>query len=803
MLADLRFALRALRRAPGFVLAAVLCLGLGLGANTTVYSLVNAMVFRPLPYGDSERLIAITHENAAQGQRHVDVSLPAALDVAERSRTLDGVAAIDTRLVNLTGIDRPEALAAATVSGRYFDVMRVRPLVGRVLRAEESEGGAARVVVLGEQLWRERFGGDASVVGRAIALDGAPYTIVGVVPDAAGLSGDRERLWIPLAHDRDAAQRGWHSYDAVARLKPGVTVQAAREELRAIGARLATEFPDSDRGWTLDALPLREHLVPGDVAAVFAVMLGAVGFVLLIAAANVANLLLARTTGRARELAVRAALGAGRGRVLRLVLLESVLVALAGGALGVLIAQGGVRALRDAVPVAYPAWLVFDVDWRVLSYALAMSTLTGLLFGLVPALRATRRAVAPTLRASGRGSSAGAGARRLRDGLVVAELALSLVLLAGAGLMVKSMLRLQTVDPGFQPAGVLAARVRLGGARYDAVPARTALLDRATERLRALPGVVGVSAVSAAPLSGSSSSSSFAVQGRDVPEGQEPVAETRAVRAGYFAALRMPLLAGRDFTEIEAGDTTARVVVVNETMARRWWPGQDPIGRRLSIGGSGPDAPWLTVVGVTRDVRQRRLGQAAEEQLYLPFAAEARREMTLLVRTAGDPAALAPALRREIGALDPALPFVDLDTMTAVVHRSLWLQRLYGVLFGAFAGAAVLLAVVGVYGVIAYAVAQRVRELGVRMALGARPRDVAALMLRDGARLAGVGLAIGLALALGVTRVLGAALQGVSPHDPAVFLGVTTVLGAAALAASWIPARRAARVDPAQSLRAE
>ncbi len=803
MLADLRFALRALRRAPGFVLAAVLCLGLGLGANTTVYSLVNALVFRPLPYGDSERLLAITHENPAQGQSRSDISLPAVLDVAERSRTLAAVAATDTRLVNLTGVDRPEALPAATVSGRYFEVLQVRPLVGRAFRAEESEGGGARVVVLGEQLWRERFGADPSVVGRAIALDGAPHTVVGVVPDAAGLSGDRERLFIPLAHDRDPSQRGWHSYDAVARLKPGVTVDAARAELQAIGARLATEFPDTDRGWGIDAVPLREHLVPGDVATVFAVMLGAVGFVLLIAAANVANLLLARTTGRARELAVRAALGAGRVRVLRLVLLESVIVALLGGALGVLIAEGGVRAMRGAVPVAYPAWLVFDVDWRVMTYALAMSTVTGLLFGLVPALRATRRAVAPTLRAAGRGSSAGAGARRLRDGLVVAELALSLVLLAGAGLMVKSMLRLQTVDPGFRPEGVLAARLRMGGERYDATSARLALLTRAVERLAALPGVQAASATSSAPLSGSNSSSSFVVDGHDVPEGQTPNAETRAVLPGYFGTMGLPLLAGRDFTAAEAADSVARVVVVNETMAKRWWPGQDPIGRRVSIGGGGDDAPWMTVVGVTRDVRQRRLGRAAEEQLYLPFGAQARREMTLVVHTSGDAGALAPALRREVGALDAGLPFVNLDTMTAMVHQSLWLQRLYGVLFGAFAGAAVLLAVVGVYGVIAYAVAQRVRELGVRVALGARPRDVAGLMLRDGARLAGIGLGVGLVLALGMTRALGSALQGVSPSDPAVFGGVTALLGAAALAASWLPARRAARVDPIEALRAE
>jgi putative ABC transport system permease protein len=803
MLADLRFALRALGRAPGFVLAAVLCLGLGLGANTTVYSLVNSLILRPLPYGESERLLAVVHEHAAQGVVRGDITLAAVLDVAERSRTLDGLAATDTRLVNLTGVDRPEALAAASVSGNYFDLLRVRPLVGRVLRAEESRPGAAPVVVLGEQLWRERFAGDPSAVGRAIALDGKPYTIVGVVPDAAGMSGDRERLFVPLVHERDPAQRGWHSYDAIARLKPGVTLEAARAELRSIGARLATEFPESDRGWTIDALSLRESLVPGEVATVFAVMLGAVGFVLLIAAANVANLLLARTAGRARELAVRAALGAGRARVLRLVLLESVIVALGGGLLGVAVAFVGVRALRDSIPVNYPAWLSFEVDWRVLAYAFALSVGTGLLFGLAPALRATRRALAPTLREQGRASSGGAGARRLRDGLVVTELALSLVLLVGAALMTKSMLRLQAIDPGFRAAGVLAARVRMGGERYAATTARSALLGSAVDRLGALPGVVAVSATSAAPLSGSSSGSTFVVEGREVPVGEAPSAETRAVLPGYFRALELPLVAGRDFTAAEAADTATRAVIVNETMARRWWPGADAIGRRVSITGSGADAAWMTVVGVTRDVRQRRLGRAAEEQLYLPFAAMTRRDMTLMVRTAGDPETLAPAVRDALAALDATLPVADLRTMPAMVHASLWQQRLYGTLFGTFAAVAVLLAVVGVYGVIAYAVAQRVRELGVRIALGARPRDVAALMLRDGARLATLGLGVGIVLALGITHVLGSTLQGVSPRDPAVLVGVAAVLGAAALVACWIPARRAARVDPLVAMRAD
>jgi predicted permease len=799
MLADLRFAARALARSPGFVLAAVLCLGLGLGANATVFSMVNALVVRPLPYGESERLVAVVHGNAAQGVARGDLSLGAALDVAERSRTLAGVAAVDTRLVTLTGVDRPEALWAATVSGAYFDVLRVRPLAGRVLRAEESRPGAAPVVVLGERLWRERFGADPGVVGRAVALDGAPHTVVGVVPDAAGMSGDRERLFVPLTHERDPARRGRQAYAVVARLAPGATVGAARAELRAIGARLAAEHPDTDRGWTVDALPLREHLVPGDVAAVFAVMLGAVGFVLLIAAANVANLLLARTAGRARELAVRSALGATRLRVLRLVVLEGVLVALAGGVLAVGVAAASMRALRDAVPVAYPAWLAFEVDWRVLAYALALAACTGVLFALVPAVRAVRRAAAPALRDGGRGASA--GGRRLRDGLVVAELALSLVLLAGAGLMAKSMQRLQSTDPGFQPAGVLAARLRLGGPAYDAPAARAALLDRAAERLRVLPGVAAVSATSAAPLGGTNQTSRFAVEGREVARDEQPSAETRAVRAGYFAALRVPLVRGRDFTDAEARDTAARVVVVNETMAARWWPGRDPLGMRVSFGGGGADAPWRTVVGVARDVRQRGLGRAAEEQVYLPYASFGGRDVTLLVRAGDDPGALAPAVRRELAALDAGLPVPEAETMRAVVHRSLWLQRLYGALFGAFAGAAVLLAVVGVYGVIAYALAQRVRELGVRLALGARPRDVAALLLRDGARLAALGLGAGLPLALLVTGALRAALHGVSPRDPAVLVGVTALLGAATLLASWVPARRAARVDPIVALR--
>ncbi|MDF1506096.1 ABC transporter permease, partial [Roseisolibacter sp. H3M3-2] len=421
-----------------------------------------------------------------------------------------------------------------------------------------------------------------------------------------------------------------------------------------------------------------------------------------------------------------------------------------------------------------------------------------------------RRSAAPTLREGGRGASAGAGGRRLRDGLFVAEVALSLVLLAGAGLMTRSMLALQATDPGFRPDGVLAVRLRMGGAAYDAPAARTALLERAADALRALPGAVSASAVNAAPLSGDNMSSAFAVEGRDAAESEARRAETRAVLPGYFGAVRLPLVRGRDFTAAEARDTAARVAIVNEAMAARWWPGEDPVGRRVSFGGGGPDAPWRTVVGVARDVRQQGLGRTPGEQAYLPFASFARREMTLLVRTgcppqAGgcDPAALAPAARRAVAALDAGLPLVEVETLTAVAHRSLWLQRLYGALFGAFAGAAVLLATVGVYGVVAYAVAQRVRELGVRLAIDARRRVAAGLLLRDGVRLAALGLGAGLPLTLAATGALRSTLHGVSPRDPLVLVGTVLVLGAATVLASWLPARRAARVDPVRALRAD
>lgn len=806
MLADLLHALRALRRAPGYVAAAVLCLGLGLGVNTTVYSLMHALVFRPLPYRDPGALVAVAHGHAGMGLSQNEITLGAVLDVRERSRTVAGVAAYHARRVNVAGGDRPEALDAAVVSAGFHDLLGVRPVAGRTFRPDDSRPGAPRVLLLGETLWRTRWGARADAVGARVVLDGEPATIVGVAPDHVGLTGDREALWLPLVERREGeSARGDHFLRAVARLRPGVTVAAARAELAAIGARLAEEHPATDRGWHLETLPLRESVVPPDVARVFGVMLGAVSFVLLIACANVANLLLARTAGRTRELAVRLALGAGRRRVLRLLLLESVLVALAGGALGLGVAALGLRLLVASIPVDYPSWLVFTLDARVLAYAAVLALATGLVFGLAPALRATRAALAPALRDGARGSTAGTSGRRLRDGLVVAELALSLVLMAGAGLTIRSVLGLQAVDPGFDPRGTIAGTVLLNASRHAAPEARARLLRTLVARLGALPGVEAVAAVSTPPLSGANSSAGFTIEGRPAREDERRQAETRGVLPGYFAALRIAFVAGRDLTAAEASDPAARVLVVNETMARRWWPDGNALGRRVSFGGEG-ESQWFTIVGVVRDVRQRSLARPPMEQVYGPEAALGWGQATLVVRAtpdAGDPAALAPAMRRTLAALDPALPFADLSTMGALVARSLWQQKLLVALFSTFAAVALALAVVGVYGVIAYGVAQRIPELGVRVALGAAPGDVYRLVVGDGARLAGAGLALGLVLALATTRLLAASLHGVSPTDPLVLGGVMAALGAAALAACWLPARRAVRVDPLVALRAD
>ena len=652
--------------------------------------------------------------------------------------------------------------------------------------------------MLSHALWRRRFGGDSSVVGRALSLNGDPHTVVGVMPPPHQYPNEAQ-LWVPLQLD-PTRSRGNQYLDAVGRLKAGASLAMAQAEIASIADRLAQQYAESNAGWTASVVPWREHEVVGEYKPVLAIMMGAVAFVLLIACANVANLLLARATARRREIAIRAALGAGRWRIVRQLLTESVLLALGGAAVGLLIALWGLDLIVATVPSDKPFWMVFTIDGRVLAFTLAVAVGTGVLFGLAPAYQATRTTLHESLKEGTRGAGESGPRHRLRSGLVVVEVALSLVLLIGATLMIRSFLSLQRVDPGFDRHNVLALDVFLTGAAYDSAYERTAFYRELMPRLAALPGVLNATASHAPPLSGSSWNSSITIEGQAVQHGEEPRARLQSVTAGFITALRVPLLLGRD---IEESDLKGEglVAVINQTMAERFWPGQVALGRRFRFGNSGDE--WLTVVGVAADLKQHSLSELRQNQVYVPYAHSPYRGMTLLLRTSADPTGVVALARDAVRRVDPLLPVSDVQTMEAMYRFSTWEQRLYGGMFGSFAAIALLLASVGLYGVMAYMVTLRTHEIGVRMALGAERRHVLGLVVRRGLTLTGIGLAIGLVGAFALTRVLSNLLFGVTTTDPPSFLGIPAMLAAVALLASWVPARRAARVDPMLALRYE
>ena len=798
MRTDLRLALRAIRARPGFTLGVVLCIALGIGINSAIYSMVHAIVLRPLPYGTPDELVAVRQVKAAEGRASDEHSLPNFVDLRERSRTLREVAALSIVTANITEGDEPAGVDAGLVTARFFEVLGVRPLLGRTFSDAEGVRGAAPTVVIGHELWQQRFGGDPNVVGRTLRIDGTPRTVIGVMGERFAFTNDIEQLWLPLDPTAPGHQRGSFSYRVIGRRAPGATVAQVDAELRGIGARLAAEHPETNTGWGLRALALQDALLPSQVRTTFVVMLGAVTFVLLIACANVANLLLSRAVGRTREMAIRTSLGASRLRIARQLLTESVLLALVGGGLGVLVAEWGIQATLASLPFPLPGYLLPRLDPAVLAYTAAVAVASGLVFGLAPALQAGRVDPQSVLKEGGRGSSAGRRRGRLRDVLVAAQLALSLVLLTGAALMTKSFLRLQGVDPGFERQGVLTLKLYAGGDRFAEPARRRATFEEMRQALAALPGVERVAAVPYAPLSGWNSSAAFTTEDRPLPPGERPVAETRALLGDYFATLRIPVRAGRELTLAESLDSTSRVAVVSEGTARRHWPTGSPIGRRLSVGDE-----WLTVVGVVPDVRQSRLNETPRDQLYLPYGTGASRTLTFLVRTSGDPVALAASARRTVTGVDPSVAVLEVASLETLAGRSMWEQRVFGGMFGAFAVAALLLASIGLYGVIAYATSQRVHEFGVRIALGARSADVYRLVLGHGARVMGASLLVGLALSAALTRVLAGLLYGVSATDGSVFAVVTMLLAGVAFLATWLPARRATRVDPAVALRAD
>jgi putative ABC transport system permease protein len=797
---DLRYAARALAKKPGFTAVVILTLGLGIGANTAIFSVVNAVLLAAPPFREPEGVVRLGEVN--QGWSTTLASAHAFIEWKERSAAFEKMARATWYDGNLETGAEPRHVVTVSASADYFAALGVAPLLGRTFTPDELGETGHRVVVISHGLW-QRLGGDPRIVGQTLRLDGQSQTVIGVMPPVNYQGpfigwGD---IWHPLHRSEQSARLkpgGWRGHTVIARLKDGVTVEQAQAELERVEQQLAAEWPNLYTGYTPSVRQLQDFIT-GDVRPALLALLGAVGFVLLIACANVANLLLVRAAGREKELAVRAALGAGRGRLARLLLVESLLLAFAGAAAGLGLAYLGIRALVAFNPENLPGLSGVALDWRVLGFTLLLSVVTGLLFGLAPALAAGKMDLNEALKDGARGASGGVRRQRLRNLLVVSEVALALLLLAGGGLALKSFWNLVRVDAGFRAERVLTMDLVLAQERYKENHTRTNFFRQLMARLNALPGVEAAGANRYLPLRDRQYSNPVFIEGRPVPEGQEPVVQYGGIIGDYFGAMGIPVLGGRDFNEQEMWETGG-VVLINESMRRRLWPDEDPLGKRIRHGA---DEKWRTIIGVVGDVRQRGLEAEAHPQIYTPFAEYQHTTMSLAIRTTGDPQAMLGAVRREIAALDPLLAPYNIFTLEEAVERTLVGRRLATWLLALFAGAALLLAAVGIYGVMSYTVSQRTREIGVRLALGAEARDVLRLVLGQGLRLIGLGIAAGCVTALLLARLLRTMLFGVSATDPLVFAGVALLLMLVALAACFIPARRAAKTDPMMALRAE
>jgi predicted permease len=793
MIQDLRFAVRTLWKSPGFTLVAAVTLALGIGANTAIFSVVDGVLLRPLPYPDPDRLFTMVR----------NLSAPELEDLEIGTRSFGDMGGAALQPFDLNAGAEPVQGSAALVSGGLLEALGARAVVGRPLSHGDDREGGDRLVVLGHGIWQREFAGDRSIVGRSIRIAGLPYTVVGVLGPDFSLPEQKADLFLPIrvAYPSAAQARGVHFLRTVFRLRPGVTRTAARADLAAALGRLARLHPEHDKGIEADLVPLIDRVV-GDSRLPLAILVGAVGLVLLIACANLANLQLARVTGREPELAIRSALGASRPRLVRQILAEGALLSVLGGGLGLLLATWGTGALLSRFPEALPRLDNVTSNARVAAFTLGLSLVTSLVFGLAPAWRASsgRR---PSLL----GGSRGAGLRtsgRGRGLLVVSEIALALVLLIGSGLLLRALWRLQSVRPGFEADGVLAAHVDLPASRYEPADSQTAFRRRALDALNAQPGV-RAAMISELPLSGDALDHDFVIDGwQPVAPGDEPSIYSRSVMGDYFGMMRIPLRAGR---ALEDGDVegSALVGVVNESMAKRYFPSSSPLGRRFRWARQ-PDAPWITIVGVVGDVHHFGLGVDEEPAVYTPYAQAPqpwKRWSEIVVQGPGGPSGLTALVRRQLRGIDSLLPIARPRPMDEVVGGSLARQRFNAELLAAFAGAALVLACVGVFGVMWNLVRQRRAEIGVRIALGAAPSRVVREVLRDGSKLIALGIGLGLAAALGLTRLMSSLLFGVPAADPATFAVVALLLSGAALLACWIPARLAANVDPMTSLRAE
>ncbi|HEX8360794.1 MAG TPA: ABC transporter permease [Longimicrobium sp.] len=798
---DARYAIRALRRNPLFTAVAVACLALGIGVNATVYSIVYGLLYRPFPFPHPEQLVVLEETQTRSGVADAPVSYANLRDWREASTSFAVVGAVSDRSLALSGPEGAERVPGAAASWELFPALGVRPALGRGFTAEDDRPGAAPVVVIGHTLWERRFGGARGALGKTVLVDGAPHTVVGVMPEGFGWPRNQQ-AWVPLAPLAHAAARTERQLFVIARLRPGVSVEQARAEMGGVARRMAERFPAENGGWGIRVASLRDELVGEGGDTIFLAMLGAVSFVLLIACANVANLMLARTVGRAREMAVRAALGAGRGRIARQLLTESAILSLAAGAAGAALAVAGVRVFVAMFPPenAIPTWIHFRVDGPVLLYTLALAMATGLLFGVAPALRASRADLQTTLREGGRGAAGRTG--KLAGLLVVAQVALSLTLLVGASLSIRSIAALRGASAGFDTAPLMTFELALPGEAYSSPEVRARRAEELAQRVAALPGVVGAGVSPATPLGGGTAFGNVEVEGRAFARGEEPGVDYAGATGGWLRTLGVPMLRGRALTDDEARRRSG-VAVVNAAMAARLWPGADAVGRRFRVAGGGE---WLTVVGVVADFRDASIrpgpvGPAA--YLPLPYTPERNLGMIVRVPAGADPASVTRSVRRAVGEVDPNLPVYGARTMEELRRLGFWAYRLMGGMFLAFGVVALVLAAVGLYGVIAYGVAQRTREMGVRMALGAGRQDVLRLVVGRGVKLALAGIAVGMVATWGLSGALRSALYGVASTDPLSFAAGATFLAGVALLASYLPARRAARVDPIVALRAE
>lgn len=808
-LRDLRYSVRMLIKSPGFTAVAVLSIAIGIGANTTVFSVINAVLLKSVPYKEPNSLVLVWGDTQTETDRrkHNQVSATDVADFRAQASVFEDVATYGGWFPIMSGEAEAERIPAIQVGDGFFKIMKGTPLLGRVFTSEEEVDGKDFVIILGYGLWQRRFGGDRNIVGKSVTLNGQPYNIVGVMgpdfrPLPASLVSPEGQFYRPVAENYDDTQRSSRHLRAIARLNPGVTIEQAQSELNVIAQRLEQAHPLTNKGQGASVVSITDEIT-GDIRTTLLMIFGAVIFVLLVACANVANLLLARATVRHKEITIRSAIGAGRGQLIRQLLTESLLLAVLGGGLGLLIATWGTSVVAAAGSKINPMFQDIHLDMRCLAFTVGVSILTGLIFGLAPALQISKPNLAESLKESGRGSGPAASRNRLRSALVISEIAMTLVLLVCAGLLIRTVVRLRNVDTGFNATNILAMNIGLPSVKYPKPEAVASFNKQISERIAALPGVKATGTTSVLPLSANFDGRGLVVEDHPKPPGEEITVDLYVTTPGYLQAMEIPLLKGRLITEQDTKDSP-NIALINKTMAAQFWPNQDPMGKRIKFAGDPKNTqPWRSIVGIVSDVSQYALDKRAPMQIYLPHAQVPTRFNTVVVKTTNDPTAMIGAIRREILAVDKDQAVFNVTTLEQLLGDSILVRKFFMLLLLVFAALALILAAVGIYGVMSYVASQRTYEIGIRMALGAQTRDVLKLIIGNGMALALIGVVAGLAGAFALTRLMAGLLFGVTATDAVTFISVSAGLIFVALLACYIPARRATKIDPLVALRYE